>query len=45
MGSEMCIRDRYWVVSNIYAIIEQIGFNKYFEQQDRKASKAEEVGI
>lgn len=35
----------YWVVSNIYAIIEQIGFNKYFEQQDRKASKAEEVGI
>ena len=35
----------YWVVSNIYAIIEQIGFNKYFEQQDSKASKAEEVGI
>ena len=35
----------YWVVSNIYALIEQIGFNKYFEQQDRKASKAEEVGI
>jgi inner membrane protein oxaA len=35
----------YWVVSNIYAIVEQIGFNKYFEQQDRKASKAEEVGI
>ena len=35
----------YWVVSNIDAIIEQIGFNKYFEQQDRKASKAEEVGI
>lgn len=35
----------YWVVSNIYAIIEQIGFTKYFEQQDRKASKAEEVGI
>lgn len=35
----------YLVVSNIYAIIEQIGFNKYFEQQDRKASKAEEVGI
>ena len=35
----------YWVVANIYAIIEQIGFNKYFEQQDRKASKAEEVGI
>ena len=35
----------YWVVSNIYAIIEQIGFTKYFEQQDRKASKAVEVGI
>ena len=35
----------YWVVSNVYAIIEQIGFTKYFEQQDRKASKAEEVGI
>ena len=35
----------YWVVANIYAIIEQIGFTKYFEQQDRKASKAEEVGI
>ena len=35
----------YWVVSNVYAIVEQIGFNKYFEQQDRKAAKAEEVGI
>lgn len=35
----------YWVVSNIYAIVEQICFTKYFEQQDRKASKAEEVGI
>ena len=35
----------YWVVSNIYAIAEQIGFNKYFEQQDRKAARAEEVGI
>ena len=35
----------YWVVSNIYAIVEQICFNKYFEQQDRKAAKAEEVGI
>ncbi len=30
---------------NIYAIVEQICFNKYFEQQDRKAAKAEEVGI
>ncbi len=35
----------YWVVSNIYAIVEQIGFNRYFEQQDRKSAKAEEVGI
>lgn len=35
----------YWVVSNIYAIVEQIGFNKYFALQDRKAAKAEEVGI
>ena len=35
----------YWVASNIYAIVEQIGFNKYFELQDRKAAKAEEVGI
>lgn len=35
----------YWVVSNIYAIIEQIAFTKYFEMQDRKAAKAEEVGI
>ena len=35
----------YWVASNIYAIIEQIGFNRYFELQDRKAAKAEEVGI
>ncbi|HIU15449.1 MAG TPA: YidC/Oxa1 family membrane protein insertase [Candidatus Ventricola intestinavium] len=35
----------YWVISNVYAIIEQIGFNKYFELQDRKSAKAEEVGI
>ena len=35
----------YWVVSNIYASVEQICFNKYFELQDRKAAKAEEVGI
>ena len=35
----------YWVASNVYAIVEQIGFNKYFELQDRKAAKAEEVGI
>ena len=35
----------YWVVSNVYAIVEQLAFNKYFEQQDRKAAKAEEVGI
>ena len=35
----------YWVVSNVYAIAEQIGFNRYFALQDRKAAKAEEVGI
>ncbi|MBP3655807.1 MAG: YidC/Oxa1 family membrane protein insertase [Clostridia bacterium] len=35
----------YWVVSNIYAIVEQIAFDRYFKQQDRKAAKAEEVGI
>ena len=35
----------YWVVSNIYAIVEQIAFNKYFEQQDRKSTRAQEVGI
>ena len=35
----------YWVVSNIYAIVEQICFTRYFEQQDRKSAKAEEVGL
>lgn len=35
----------YWVVSNIYAIVEQIAFNRYFEQQDRKSARAQEVGI
>ena len=35
----------YWVVSNLYAIVEHIAFDKYFKQQDRKAAKAEEVGI
>lgn len=35
----------YWVVSNVYAIIEQLAFTRYFEQQDRKAARAEEVGI
>ena len=35
----------YWVISNVYAIVEQVGFNKYFAAQDRKAAKAEEVGI
>ena len=35
----------YWVVSNIYAIVEQLAFNRYFALQDRKAAKAEEVGI
>jgi len=35
----------YWVISNLYAIVENIGFTKYFEIQDRKAATAEEVGI
>ena len=35
----------YWVISNLYAIAENIGFSKYFEAQDRKAATAEEVGI
>ena len=35
----------YWVVSNIYAIVETIGMNKYFAMQDRKAATAQEVGI
>ena len=35
----------YWVVSNVYAIVEHIAFDKYFKQQDLKAAKAEEVGI
>jgi len=35
----------YWVVSNIYAIVEQLGFNQYFKNQEAKAATAEEVGI
>ena len=35
----------YWVVSNLYAIVETIGMNKYFKTQELKAAKAEEVGI
>lgn len=35
----------YWVVSNVYALAENIAFEKYFKMQDRKAAKAEEVGI
>lgn len=35
----------YWVVGNIYAIVEQLGLNKYFKAQELKAAKAEEVGI
>lgn len=35
----------YWVVANVYAIAEQLAFNRYFALQDRKAAKAEEVGI
>src|SRR5699024_5651754 len=33
----------YWVTSNVFAIIQQIAFAKYFEWQDRKAAIAEEV--
>lgn len=35
----------YWVISNVYAIVENLAFNKYFEIQDNKSKKAEEVGI
>ena len=35
----------YWVVGNVYAIVEQLGMNKYFKAQELKAAKAEEVGI
>ena len=35
----------YWVVSNIYALVENIAFDRYFKAQDRKAATAEEVGI
>jgi len=35
----------YWVISNVYAIVEHIAFDRYFKLQDRKAAKAEEVGI
>lgn len=35
----------YWVVSNVYALVESIAFDRYFKSQNRKAAKAEEVGI
>lgn len=35
----------YWVVSNIYALVENIAFDRYFKAQDRRAATAEEVGI
>ena len=35
----------YWVISNIYALVEHIAFDKYFKAQDRKAATAEEVGF
>ncbi len=35
----------YWVISNVYALVEHIAFDKYFKAQDRKAATAEEVGI
>ena len=35
----------YWVISNVYALVEHIAFDRYFKAQDRKAATAEEVGI
>ena len=35
----------YWVISNVYASVEQLCFTKYFNNQDAKAATAEEVGI
>ena len=35
----------YWVISNVYALVVHIAFDKYFKAQDRKAATAEEVGI
>ena len=35
----------YWVFSNIYAMVQQIVFAKYFAWQDRKSATAQEVGI
>ena len=35
----------YWVISNLYAIAEQLVFNRYFERQSQKSAKAREVGI
>ena len=35
----------YWVVSNVYALVEHVMFDRYFKAQDRKAATAEEVGI
>lgn len=34
----------YWVMTNVIAIVQQIGFKKYFDAQDRKlAAQTEEV--
>ena len=35
----------YWVFTNIYAMIQQFVFAKYFAWQDRKSATAQEVGI
>jgi YidC/Oxa1 family membrane protein insertase len=35
----------YWVFSNIYMMVQQIVFAKYFAWQDRKSATAQEVGI
>lgn len=35
----------YWVAANVYAIVEQLGLNYYFKQQELRSAAAEEVGI
>lgn len=35
----------YWVFSNIFGMVQQFAFAKYFAWQDRKAATAQEVGI
>lgn len=35
----------YWVFTNIYSMVQQFVFAKYFAWQDRKSATAQEVGI